>query len=57
MWFFVGTSFFDEVIVAEIIISGSQFRAKFDKIFLSFFNRFDFLVLLFCFMVFFQDYP
>ena len=49
----VSTSCFDEVILAEIVISGSQFITKFDQIFL---NRFDFLVftffvLWFCFKI------
>ena len=50
----VSNSCFDEVILAEIVVSVSQFITKFDQI-LSFFNRFDFLFLLFCFMVLFQD--
>ena len=45
----VSTSCFDEVILAEIVISGSQVMTKFDQIFLSYFNRFDFFVLLFGF--------
>ena len=43
----VSTSYFDEVILAEIIISGSQVMTKFDQIFLSYFNRFDFFVFTF----------
>ena len=45
---FVSTSCFDEVILAEIVFSGSQLITKFDQIFLSYFNRFDF----FCFYFF-----
>ena len=51
----VSTSCFDEVILAEMIISGSQLKRKFDQIFLSSFNRFDFIVFTFCLMVLFQD--
>ena len=51
----LSTSCFDAVILAEIVISGSEFMTNFDKIFLSYFNRFDFLVFTFCFMVLFQD--
>ena len=43
----VSTSCFDEVILAERVISGSQFMTKFDQIFLLYVNRFDFLFLLF----------
>ena len=43
----VSTSCFDEVILAEIVISGSQVMTKFDHIFLLYVNRFDFLFLLF----------
>ena len=52
---FVSTSCFDEVILAEIVLSGSQLITKFDHIFLTYFNRFDFIFLLFCFMTLFQD--
>ena len=38
---FLSTSCFDEVILAEIVFSGSQFVTK---DFLSYFNRFDFIV-------------
>ena len=47
----VSTSCSDEVILAGIVISGSHFITKFDQMFFSDFNRFDFLFLLFCFMV------
>ena len=49
----VSTSCFDEVILAEIVILGSQVMTKFDRIFLLYVNRFDFFVFAFCFMVWF----
>ena len=45
----VSTSCFDEVILAEIVLSGSQLVTKFGQVFLSYFNRFDFLVFSFLF--------
>ena len=51
-WVFVDTSCFDEVILAELGIPGSQFMAKFDLI-LSSSNRFDFLVFTFLYYGFF----
>ena len=48
----VSTSYFDEVILAEIVISGSQFMTKFDQINL---NNLIFLFFLFCFMVLSED--
>ena len=47
--FFVSASCFDAVILAEIVLSGSQFITEFDQIFLSYFNRFDFIVFTFLF--------
>ena len=53
----VGSSCFDEVILAKIVISGSQFITKFDQIFDHILTDLIFLFLLFCFMVLFQDNP
>ena len=50
----VSTSCFDEIILAEIVISGSQVVTKFDQI-LSYFNRFDCFVFSFLFMVCFWE--
>ena len=47
---FLSTSCFDEVILAEIVFSGSQFITKFDHILTDLI-----LFLLFCFMTLFQD--
>ena len=44
---FVSTSCFDELILAQMVFSGSQFKTIFDQIFLSYFNRFDFIVYFF----------
>ena len=52
---FVSTSCFDEVILAEIVFSGSQFITKFDQIFYHILTDFILLFLLFCVMVLFQD--
>ena len=46
---------FDEVILAEIFISGSQFITKIDQIFFHFLTDLILLFLPFCFMVLFQD--
>ena len=51
----VSTSCFDEVILAEIVFSGSQFITKFDQIFYHILTDLILLFLLFCFMVLFQD--
>ena len=51
----VGTSCFDELILAEINFSGSQLITKFDQIFYDILTDLIFLFLLFCFMVLFQD--
>ena len=52
---FVSTSCFDEVILAEIIFSGSQFITKFDPISYHILTVLILLFLLFCFMTLFQD--
>ena len=52
---YVSTSCFDEVILAEIVFSGSQFITKFDQIFYHILTDLILLFLLFCFMTFFQD--
>ena len=51
---FVGTSCFDEVILAEIVFLGSQFITKFDQIFYILTDLI-LLFLLLCFMTLFQD--
>ena len=51
----VGTTSFYEVILAVIVIAGSQFMTKFIRFL--YLNRFDFFVFTFCFMVLFQDNP
>ena len=51
----VGISCFDDVIVAEIVILGSQVMINFDQNFLSYFNRFYFF--LFFVMVLLHDNP
>ena len=51
---FVGTSCFDEVILAEIVFSGFQFITKFDQ-FYHILTDFILLFLLFRFMTLFQD--
>ena len=55
-WVFVGTSCFVEVILAEIVVSGSQFMRKFGQIFNHILTDLIFLFLLFYFMVLFQGY-
>ena len=52
---FVSTSSFDDVILAYIVFSGSQFITKFDQIFYHILTDLIFLLLLFCFMTLFQD--
>ena len=52
---FVSTSLFDEVILAEIVFSGSQFITKIDQIFYFVLTDLILLFLLFCFMTLFQD--
>ena len=52
---FVSTSCFDEVILAEIVFSGSQFITKFDQIFYHILTNLILLFLLFCLMTLFQD--
>ena len=52
---FVSTSCFDEVILADIVFSGSQFITKFDQIFYHILTDLILLLLLFCFMTLFQD--
>ena len=52
---FLGNSCFDEVILAEIVFSGSQFITKFDLIFYHILTDLILLFLLFCFMTLFQD--
>ena len=49
------TSCFYEVILAEIIFSGSQFITKFDQIFTHILKDLILLILIFCFIVLFQD--
>ena len=51
---FVSTSCFDEVILAEIVFSGSQFITKFDQIF-HILTDLILLFFLFCFMTSYQD--
>ena len=51
---FVSTSWFDEVILAEMFFSGSQFITKFDEIFYHILTDL-ILFLLFCLMTLFQD--
>ena len=52
----VSTSRFDEVILAEIVISGSQFITKIDQIFYQLLTDLILLFLrFFCFMVLFHD--
>ena len=53
----VSASCFDEVILAEIVISGSQIMTKFDQIFFHILTDLIFLFLLFCFMVWFEENP
>ena len=50
----VSTSCCDKVILAEIVISGSQVMTKFDQIFYHILTDLIFLFLLFCFMVWFR---
>ena len=52
---FVSTSCFDEVILAEIVFSGSQFITKFDQILYDILTDLILLFLLFCFITLFQD--
>ena len=52
---FVSTSCFVEVILAEMVFSGSQFLTKFDQIFYHILTDLILLFLLFCFMTLFQD--
>ena len=52
---FVCTSCFDEVILAEIVFSGSQFITILDQIFYHILTDLILLFLLFCFMTLFQD--
>ena len=52
---FVSTGCFDEVFLAEIVFSGSQFITKFDQIFYHILTDLILLFLLFCFMTLFQD--
>ena len=52
-WFLVSTSCFNEVILAEIVISGSQVMTKFDQIFFYLLST-DLISLFFCFMVWFR---
>ena len=47
----VSTKCFDEVILAEIVISGSQVMTKFDHIL----TDLIFLFFLFCFIVWFRE--
>ena len=49
---FVSTSCFNDVILAEIVFSGSQYITKFKSDFLSYLNRFDFIV----FTILFHDF-
>ena len=49
------SSCFDEIILAEIIISGSQAMTKIDQIFYHILIDLIFLFLLFCFMVWLQE--
>ena len=51
---FVSTKCFDEVILAEIVFSGSQFITKFDQIFYHILTDLILLFLLFCFMTLFH---
>ena len=53
---FVSISCFDEVILAELVFSGSQFITKFDQIFYHILTDLILLFLLFCLMTLFQDY-
>ena len=52
---FVSTSCFDEVILAEIVFSGSQFITKFDQIFYHILTDLILLFLLFRFKTLFHD--
>ena len=52
---FLSTSCFDEVILVEIVFSGSQFITKFDQIFYHILTDLILLFLLSCFMTLFQD--
>ena len=52
---FVSTSCFDEVFLAEIVFSGSQFITKFDQIFYHNLTDLILLFLLFRFMTLFHD--
>ena len=52
---FVSISCFEEVILAEIVFSVSQFITKFDQIFNHFLTDLVLLFLLFCLMTCFQD--
>ena len=49
------TSCFDEVVLAEIVISGSQVMTKFDQIFYHILTDLIFFVFDFCFMVWFRE--
>ena len=51
---FVSTSGFDEVILAEIVFSGSQLITKFDQFFYHVLTDLILLIFLLCFMVLFQ---
>ena len=51
----VGTGCVDEVILTEIVISGSRLMTNFDQIFDHI--LLDLIFLLFCFMVLFQEDP
>ena len=52
--FFVSASCFNEVILAEIVFSGSQFITEFDQIFYQILTDLILLFLLLCFMTLFQ---
>ena len=52
---FISTSCFDEIILVEIVFSGSQFITKFDQIFYHILTDLILLFLLFRFMTLFQD--
>ena len=51
----LSTTCFDDVILAEMVISGSQVMTKFDQIFYHILTDLIFLFLLFCFMVWFRE--
>ena len=50
----VSTSCFDEEILKEIVVSGSQIITKLDQFFYYILTDLIFLFLLFCFIVLFQ---